>query len=244
MDQLFGTNPTEQEFEKELEIFRTEVEQAKQFFYAQLAINAEAGENGQVLRFMNRTPMLWNTIQYALQKSTFVALGRIFDTDSDVHGLARLLRLAQDNKDMFSRDALAARKPDFPDFAKTAHELADHHFRELRREVAQWRAVFEQQYKSLRDRFYAHRNRTVRVERLFESTRIEQVEQMLAFLGSVYQALWETFINGQEFLLTPEPCSLHEMREHAINGKGGRTVQEQIVGEARDLLTCAARVDS
>ena len=80
--------------------------------------------------------------------------------------------------------------------------------------------MFEQQYKSLRDRFYAHRNRTVRVERLFESTRIEQVEQMLAFLGSVYQALWETFINGQEFLLTPEPCSLHEMREHAINGKG------------------------
>ena len=242
-DKTFGTTPDEVEFEVELEMFRTEVEQAKQFFYAELTINAEAGEDERILAFMNRTPLLWNTMQYALVKGTFVALGRIFDTDPNVHGIARLMRLVHKHKDMFSRSALAKRKPEFPNLAATAHEPTIAHFRGLKRDVSRWRNIFEQQYKPLRSRLYAHRERAVAVEELFQGTRIDQVEEMLAFLGSVHTTLWHAFVNGEELRLKPEPHSVHEMRKHAIEGRGGKTAQEHIVKQAREFLRHAARLE-
>jgi hypothetical protein len=114
---------------------------------------------------------------------------------------------------------------------------------DLKREIARWRSIFEQQYKPLRSRFYAHRERAARAEELFEGTRIDQVEEMLAFLGSVYTALWQAFINGEELRPKPEPHSVHEMRKQAIDGVRGRTVQEHIVKEAREFLRYAARLD-
>ena len=243
VERSFGTTPEEVEFEKELEMFRTEVEQAKQFFFAELTINAEAGEDERILAFMNRTPLLWNTMQYALVKGTFVALGRIFDTDPNVHGIARLLRLVDKQKDMFSRSALATRKPAFPNFAAAAHEPTVEQFRDLKRDISRWRNIFEHQYKPLRSRFYAHRERAVPVEQLFEGTRIDQVEEMLAFLGSVHTALWQAFVNGEELRLTPEPHSVHEMRKQAAKGREGSTAQEHIVKQAREFMRHAARLE-
>jgi hypothetical protein len=110
----FATNDAEREFEAELEVFRTEVEQAKQLFYAYLGIDAEARDNQNVLRMFNETgdtAMLWNTIQYALQQSAIVALGRIFDSDSRAHGISRLVKMADQNRAIFTRTALQARKP-------------------------------------------------------------------------------------------------------------------------------------
>jgi hypothetical protein len=147
---MFATNPKERAFEEELEIFRTEVEQAKQFFYAHLGINAEARENESVFQTLNQTALLWNTIQYALQKSTFIALSRIFDPNPNVHGVSRLLQLAQKHLDMFSRAALALRKPDAPpSFAAEAHEPTPKDFRQLRKDTRVWRGIYEQRYAPL-----------------------------------------------------------------------------------------------
>jgi hypothetical protein len=103
--------------------------------------------------------------------------------------------------------------------------------------------VFEQLYKPLRSRFYAHRERDAPIENLFKETRIDQLEEMLAFLGSVYTALWEAFINGKELWLKPEPHSVHEMRQQTMRQKAGNTVQQRIVKEAMEMLRYAARVD-
>jgi hypothetical protein len=50
------------QFERELEVFRTEVETAVQFFYAFLAIHASAGAKKPVYRLLNTVPLFWNTI--------------------------------------------------------------------------------------------------------------------------------------------------------------------------------------
>lgn len=96
-------------FANELEVFRTEAESGIQFFYSYLAVHAVAGEHKEVHRLLNRAPLFWNTALGALQTSTFIALGRVFDQQSK-HNVDRLLKIAQSNMAIFSKEALAGRK--------------------------------------------------------------------------------------------------------------------------------------
>jgi hypothetical protein len=96
-------------FEQELEIFRTEAESAAQFLYSYLSIHETAGKHRAVFRLLNTAPLFWNTNLAALQLSTFIVLGRIFDQSSK-HNVDRVLKLAQDNPTIFSKAALGQRK--------------------------------------------------------------------------------------------------------------------------------------
>src|SRR5688572_6795859 len=96
-------------FEHELEVFRTEVSAATQFFYAFLTVHAVAGDRKYVFRLLNTAPLFWNTNLGALQTAAFIALGRIFDQGSR-HNVDRLLKLAQSNPGLFSKAALGIRK--------------------------------------------------------------------------------------------------------------------------------------
>jgi HEPN superfamily AbiU2-like protein len=98
------------EFEAQLELFRTEAESAIQFFYAWEATHAVAASDKAVVRLLNQAPLFWNTSLGALQMSTLVALGRIFDPDPKNHSVSRLLSIAHSNLDIFSKEALAQRK--------------------------------------------------------------------------------------------------------------------------------------
>ena len=98
-----------QTFEKELEILRTEAEEAAQYVYAYAAIQEVSAHHTEVLSLLNTAPLFWNTILGALQTSAFIVLGRVFDDDNGSHGVARLLRLAMANPQIFKRDALSAR---------------------------------------------------------------------------------------------------------------------------------------
>ena len=66
-----------QEFERELEVLRTEAETVAQFFYAYLDIHACAGAENQIYRLLNTAPLFWNTILGGLQTAAFVVLGQI-----------------------------------------------------------------------------------------------------------------------------------------------------------------------
>jgi len=99
----------EDAFSHELEVFRTEAQSAIQFFYAYLSINAALADNEKALRIVNETPLFWRTNAGALQTSYFIVLGRVFDQSSS-HNIDRLLQAAQDNADIFSKEALEARK--------------------------------------------------------------------------------------------------------------------------------------
>ena len=54
-----ATLSVEKQFERELEVFRTEAETAAQFFYAFLAIHASAGAKNPVFRLLNAAPLFW-----------------------------------------------------------------------------------------------------------------------------------------------------------------------------------------
>ena len=149
----------EADFARELEIFRTEAEAAIQFFYAWLAIHAVAGSNDSVTRALNQTPLFWNTTLGALQTATLVTLGRIFDSNPESHNIGRLLRIAQDHLDIFSKPALAARKRQdsrnadewLPRYLRDACEPTSDDFRRLKRHVARHRKIYEATPRSDQD---------------------------------------------------------------------------------------------
>jgi len=239
-------NVTEKAFADELELFRKEAQGATQHFYSDLAVNAAVGR-AAVLTLLNRAPLFWNTTRAALQIAAVMAIGRIFDKSSR-HNVFRLLRLAQDNRGMFSKTALAARRsaespnaPWLPDFIAKAYEPTAQDFRKMRARVNGWSRIYEQKYRDIRHSVYAHRLVTTQAEldSLFAKTNIREVQRMLLFLVQLYNALWELFVNGNRPVLRAARYSVLRMRRAPRPEWQSRGVQEIIVGEVDTFFDVA-----
>lgn len=245
---MISTLPKSDEFAEELEIFRTEVEQAGQFYYAFLTIHAVAGENRAVFQLLNSTALFWNTVLGALQKSTFIAIGRIFDQKS-AHNVDKLLNIASKHPEIFSRASLGHRKQEghksapvwLNDYLSRAYFPSATDFRRLRTFVRKNRRIYEANYRALRTRVYAHKELSDReaVSALFAKTKIAELEQMLRFLHAIYDALWELFFNGRKPVLRLRRFSIRQMRKKPSR-TGNRTVFERIIHEAELVLLEAA----
>ena len=214
------------EFEKQLEIFRTEEETAQQYFFSYLSIRDLAAKNRDVLKMMNTAPLFWITAHHAMLSSTFVALGRMFDKNSR-HNIDRLISAASKNLGLFSKTALQARKQSdglpqqqqAADYAADAHELIASDLRILRKEIARWRRVYEERYRDVRDKVFAHKalSDLTQVNELLAKTNIDEMKTLFAFMSALYSALWEQFHNGRrpllhviDFVLPPDPIPHRE----------------------------------
>jgi len=226
----------DQRFEAELEIFRTETEAAAQFFSAYLSVHEIAASHEPVKVLLSQTPLFSNTILGALQTASLVAVGRVFDQDS-AHNLDQLLRIAQDSPEIFSKAALGGRKISnraqdpawLEDSIRDAYEPTADDFKPIRAQVHQQRKTYELQYKQLRDKVYAHNavlNRA-QVDVLFANTDIMELHRMFKFFGSLHEALWQLFFNGQKPLVLESEV----LRD---------TVQESISREAKRFLLAAS----
>src|SRR5439155_6344159 len=118
---------------------RTEAESASQFLFGYFAVHAVAYDHRSVHRLLNMAPLFWNTALGALQTSAHIALGRIFDQNSE-HNVDGVLHIAQRNPEIFSKQALAKRKQALSanaaewidDYLKTAYVPSPEDFRRLR----------------------------------------------------------------------------------------------------------------
>jgi AbiU2 len=239
------------QFERELEVFRTEAETGIQFFYAYLTVHAVAAKNEAVYRLLNKAPLFWNTSLGALQTAAFIALGRVFDQNS-THNLDRLLRIAQDNPQIFSKGALGRRKqgtnPDPPewldDYLSDMYEPTPQDFRRLRGHVRKWRKIYVSNYRDLRHKLFAHKEVSDRAEidALFAKTNIRELQRMFAFLGSLHEALWHLFFNGRKPVLRPQRYSVKRIRDLPSPARRINAVQERIIHEAEQCLVALAGV--
>ncbi|HEX7285421.1 MAG TPA: hypothetical protein VF532_04525 [Candidatus Angelobacter sp.] len=239
-------------FERELEIFRTEAGQCAQFLFAFLAVHDVAYRKKAIHRLLNRAPLFWNTCLGALQASAFMALGRVFDSDSP-HNINQLLKLAQNNRlQLFSKAALGRRKqgndPEPPEwldeYLQRAREPTADDFRSIRKRVAGWRRVYEVNYRAVRHQFFAHKQvaEEAEVTALFSKGTNRELQQLIAFLGTLHDALWQLFFNGRKLVLRPSRYSLSEMRRRPKpTFFSNRAVQEIIAHEVQAFLLFAAK---
>jgi HEPN superfamily AbiU2-like protein len=201
-----GIDP-ETEFKEELQVFGNEVEEAMQCLYAEQTIHNVARENTNVHHALNRNAAFWNLTSRALQANAIIVLGRIFDKHSQAHGVDRLLYLAAKHRDIFSKAALEKRKlphagKHTAEFMCTAYVPKKRDFERLQRYADKQRAIYNGQYRALRDKFVAHKER-VDMTTAFASASIPRLERLLVFLVKLQDSLWHLFWNGLKPVLRP-----------------------------------------
>jgi len=237
----------EVQFERELEIFRTEAEGGTQFLYAYLAVHAAAARRKAVHRLLNDAPLFWNTCLAALQTASFMALGRIFDNDSD-HNLSKLLRITQDHPEIFSKVALGRRKQGsnlepptwLAPYLEDAYEPTARDFRHIRAHVKKRRKIYEANYRDIRHRWFAHKavSDQTEIAALFGKTNTRELQQLFAFLCWLYEVLWELFFNGNKPVLRPLRYSVKRLKGSGLRRPRG--VYEKITHEAQQFLRSAS----
>jgi HEPN superfamily AbiU2-like protein len=243
---------TEADFERELEVFRTEASLASQFFYAYLTIHAVGGDTA-IHRLLNSAPLFWNTILGGLQSGTFVTLGRIFDQNS-THNIDRVLNMAQNNSQIFSKAALGDRKriasPNniawLDDYLRTAYVPTAGDFRRLRKHVSKYRKIYEAKYRDLRHKLFAHKliSDGAAISALFAKTKVRELERMLVFLDALYECLLQMFINGRKPVLRPRRYSVRRMRARPSAQAHRNSVQERMIIEAEKFLREAGSLNA
>jgi hypothetical protein len=72
------------ELDREIEMFRTEEEEAQQYLFACLGVRSLLVERPDVVRMVNRNSMYWITSHQALLLAALIAFGRIFDQRKEI----------------------------------------------------------------------------------------------------------------------------------------------------------------
>lgn len=110
--------------------------------------------------------------------------------------------------------------------------------------MRKYRKIYEERYRDLRRKFFAHREVSDRAEidALFGKTNIRELQRLLAFLESLSEALWQLFFNGHKPVLRPRRYSVKRMRDHPSPPGRVKVVQEAITHEAEQFLRAAASV--
>jgi HEPN superfamily AbiU2-like protein len=210
---------SEERFEYELEVFRREADEAVQHLYAYLTMHAVAAEDKAVRQLFNSFPLFWLTTLRGLQTSLFMVLGRIFSQDSE-HNLDALLRLAETDREIFSRESLATRKSsiaglDVQAYVSDAHIPTREDFRGFRREVKEWRRIYEANYREVRNQIFAHAevSQPEDVHDLFAKTNIQELELLVTDLVGLHTRLQGWLQNGTPPVAVRANSSVQELRK-------------------------------
>lgn len=235
----------EDRFEHELEIFRRECDEAVQHLYAYLTMHAVAGDQQAVRRLYNGAPLFWLTTLRALQTSLFIVLGRIFSFESE-HNVGVLLRVAEQDRVIFSREALATRRGSIPgldvqEYVRDAYAPTNDDFRSLRREVRDWRRIYEANYRAVRNQIFAHVevSRSEDVDALFARTNIQELEVLVTDLVTFHFRLQELLQNGTRPVLRRANSSVQELRKLTPADRRGSLPVRVIDDTERTLLKAA-----
>ncbi|MPZ37176.1 MAG: hypothetical protein GEU95_03785 [Rhizobiales bacterium] len=115
-------------------------------------------------------------------------------------------------------------------------------FRRLRNYVSTHRKIYADKYRPLRHQVFAHKGLSdaAAVSALFARTNIREMQRMLTFLMSLYDALWQLFFNGHRPVLRPRKYSVARMRARAMKDAKGGHVHERLVYEAERYLSAAS----
>ena len=139
----------------------------------------------------------------SIQANSLIAVGRIFDRDPRSHSIERLIKLAEKNATIFSKDAVRQRKT--KDLAGSSHLLDGYmenvrdptrsDFKWLQSFVNRRRKVYERCYKQIRDKWFAHKDRT-NIGGFVAQTNVQELGRLVTDLRNFHGVLWDWYRNG------------------------------------------------
>lgn len=243
-------------FEDALTIFETQVGEATQFWFAASTMNEVANVNVETLSALNLTPTFWLTARVAMEYQAILSVGKIFGPrKTNPYNIDSLFQVLHENRlAVFSRDAFAARKRRrsanadewLPQFMESVHVPEPQDFETLRALSKPHRRTYETQWEQIRNQHVAHTGIVDPNARwkMFQKTKIADLEQLIVFLNEFTTALRRTYYDGRQPTLEPLPaCSVQSLVAKKLEDLSWNRTQEHIVAETRKcmfLITQAA----
>ncbi|MCX7023986.1 MAG: hypothetical protein NT080_05130 [Spirochaetes bacterium] len=169
------------------------------------AINNMAAHDPELRSSLNRNALSWRIILHSLQTTTFIALGRLFDTDKRSLTTRSLLIECSQNIEEFSKPRLTERKVAagldpalLEDYMTRTYEPCPADFESKLKKLDGWSKVFRDRYQPIRHKLFAHRDVEYlgKEDDLFGQTDFMEIESMLGFLHAIDRFIWELLNNG------------------------------------------------
>lgn len=234
----------EELFKHHFEVFRKEVTTGIMFLYQYLTIHVLLSTNKQLYVAINQQPFFWNTSLGSLQQAMFITLRRIFDQESK-HNLDQLIRVAQANSSIFSIDSLRVRKSklwkttpeELEKYLTKAYVPTSSYFREIRKEIKQYRRMFESNYRNLINNLYAHTraSKPEEIKALLSKANIKELKIIFGFLESVYLSFQDLFFNGKKPVIKVKRINIRKALE-TDRGLFGDSPAEITILDTRDFF--------
>lgn len=216
-------NRFEKEFNDRLEALGQDSRSCARFTYTLATLDHIVGSDPDLLSRINEHPNFWNGVGGGLQAATFVALGRIYDSDSGTRSAAELLRHAKKWPGIFSRRALEARKvgeglsaADAKAYAAEAFELPKSGgLVALEKAFGVKQRFYRDKAKRIRDEVFAHSGMITPEERsaFFAGLFLRQFWDLAVFPLRLHEALWQLYRNGRQPDLPETPTIIGRVLE-------------------------------
>ena len=198
--------------------YSNEVYQATACYVIWKNLQNEPARDEKLLRALNENPDTWIVFRHSMMLSLIMALGRIFDTDGDSASIFALVRSCISEIDLFSKENLRGRKArifstpeQLESYIQKAYEPTVEDFNRLKPLINEQREIYEEYYKPIRHKIFAHRDKDhlVSTDKLWQATRDANMERMLDFLEDLDSCIRDAYFNGHKPTLKG-----HKMREN------------------------------
>ena len=201
---------TEMEYWSDYNIVRSDIRAAIMGCYTHRTLNHAEVSDQDISRRLDRQPDFWRIISFSLLNSLFIFLARILDSDSKLHSIYQALNATTAHPEFFSKAALRARKlrsssigdPNAPwldECVQNAWEPTARDLRGLKKALAPHKTKFDDIYKPIRDQIahIIHKDEQA-VAALYAKTLKTDIDDILSFLHSLVESIWEMAYNGTQ----------------------------------------------
>lgn len=193
-------------FEENYQHLNNEVMRIASSYFSWKSFHDELCKSKKVADCFNDSSYYWSTVQYSLQLTTFISIGRLFDTDGQSFNLNRIINNCIEHIDEFSSESLSKRKGEFKRieaYIASSYQPEEQHFLRLKGPVSKWRAVYEKKLKPVRNNLLAHSDYSTisSGKDLFGDIVIEDLEGIVLFVCQFRQHLWQLYHNGRNSTL-------------------------------------------
>lgn len=193
-------------YEKEFEIFSTNVNAAARFFYYHSLIRQSATDYPLYLEALNKNERFWKDYNYSSTLSFIIILGRVFDKPKNSHKIERLIAEAK-KSGLFTNDELRKRKMKGSDnhaewidsYMQDAYELNDKDWEVMETFVSETRKLWDD-ISDIRHKIFAHQqvlddSKSLEITQKGKYDNIQTIIQRLLTFENV---LWQAFHNGEK----------------------------------------------
>ena len=193
--------------------YTDEVAILTQSYFVWKLLNQHIQSNPDLFKVLNENSSTWSVILHSLQVTTFMSLGRIFDTDGNAFSINRLISYCAENVEQFNKAELEKRLGQrwkgegFPamysNLVRDAYEPEASDFNRLKSEKETQKTIFKSKFQPIRHKVMAHKEFSAigSVSELMSQVTFEQLEGVISYCNKLKAVISIQYQEGKKIPL-------------------------------------------